>query len=109
MPGTRKPIKPSVKEGKEERFQSASTRSAKNAVKKASPKKNVSGRTAIVKKNIKSKKLMAEARLAAQKKIADKKKRAEQERKRKELIEAAKKKGIKLRTDYTALYRNKKK
>ncbi len=52
---------------------------------------------------------MAEARLAAQKKIAAKKKRAEQERKRKELIEAAKKKGIKLRTDYTALIRNKKK
>jgi hypothetical protein len=109
MPGTRKPIKPSVKEGKEERFQSASTRSAKNAVKKASPKKNVAGRIGIVKKNIKSKKLMAEARLAAQRKIAAKKKREEQERKRKKLIEAAKKKGIKLRTDYTALYRNKKK
>jgi hypothetical protein len=70
MSGTRKPIKPPIKEGKEERSQSASTRSAKNAVKKASLKKNVAGRTGIVKKNIKSKKPLSYARLAAERKSA---------------------------------------
>jgi hypothetical protein len=60
-----------------------------------------------IKLDIKSKKLMAAAQLAAQKKIAAEKKRKEFARKKKALMTAAKKKGVKLRTDYTALYRKK--
>jgi hypothetical protein len=58
-----------------------------------------------IKADIKSKKLMAEAKLAAKKKIAAEKKRQEFAKKKKDLMKAAKKKGLKLRTDYTALYR----
>ena len=60
-----------------------------------------------VKLDIKSKKLMAEAKLAAKKKLAAEKKRQELARKKVVLMKAAKKKGVKLRTDYTALYRKK--
>ena len=58
-----------------------------------------------VKLDIKSKKLMAEAKLAAKKKLAAEKKRLELARKRVALMKKAKEKGVKLRTDYTALYR----
>lgn len=61
-----------------------------------------------IKLDIKSKKLMAAAELAAKKKLAAEKKRLELKRKRIALMKSAKKKGVKLRTDYTALYRNKK-
>ena len=61
-----------------------------------------------IKLDLKSKKLMAEAKLAAKKKIAAEKKRKELAKKRVALMTAAKKKGVKLRTDYTALYRKKK-
>jgi len=60
-----------------------------------------------VKLDIKSKKLMAEAKLAAKMKIAAEKKRQELARKRVALMKKAKEKGVKLRTDYTALYRKK--
>ena len=58
-----------------------------------------------IKLDIKSKKLMAAAQLAAKKKIAAEKKRQELARKRVALMKKAKEKGVKLRTDYTALYR----
>jgi Arc/MetJ-type ribon-helix-helix transcriptional regulator len=99
MSGTRRSRKQSTrrvipKEGKEETFQSRNSGrySAKAAVREA-------------KLDIKSKKLMAEAKLAAKKKIAAEKKRQEFAKKKKDLMKAAKKKGLKLRTDYTALYR----
>jgi hypothetical protein len=99
MSGTRRSRKQSTrrvtpKEGKEETFQrrGSGRYPAKAAVKEA-------------KLDIKSKKLMAAAQLAAQKKIAAEKKRKELAKKRKALMTAAKKKGVKLRTDYTALYR----
>ena len=60
-----------------------------------------------VKLDIKSKKLMAEGKLAAKKKIAAEKKRKELARKRKDLMAAAKKKGITLRTNWKQLYRKK--
>ena len=58
-----------------------------------------------IKLDIKSKKLMAAAELAAKKKIAAEKKRKELARKRVALMTAAKKKGVKLRTNWKALYR----
>ena len=101
LKGTRRSRKQSTrrvppKEGKEETFQrrSSGRYSAKTAVKEA-------------KLDIKSKKLMAAAELAAKKKIAAEKKRQELARKKVVLMKAAKKKGVKLRTDYTALYRKK--
>ena len=98
LKGTRRSRKQSTrrpKEGKEEKFQSSPRGySAKAAVSEA-------------KLNIKSKKLMAEAKLALEKKLAAEKKRKEWARKRVALMKEAKKKGVKLRTDYTALYRKK--
>ena len=99
LKGTRRSRKQSTrrpKEGKEEKFQSAPRGySAKAAVREA-------------KLDLKSKKLMAEAKLAAKKKLAAEKKRLEFAKKKKDLMKAAKKKGVKLRTNWTALYRNKK-
>ena len=99
LKGTRRSRKQSTrrvppKEGKEETFQrrSSGRYSAKTAVKEA-------------KLDIKSKKLMAAAELAAKKKIAAEKKRKELARKRVALMTAAKKKGVKLRTNWKALYR----
>jgi hypothetical protein len=98
LKGTRRSRKQSTrrvipKEGKEEKFQLAPRGySAKAAVREA-------------KLDLKSKKLMAEAKLAAKKKIAAEKKRQELVKKRLALMKAVKKKGVKLRTDYTALYR----
>ena len=51
---------------------------------------------------------MVAAELAAKKKIAAEKKRKKLARERIALMKETKKKGVKLRTDYTALYRNKK-
>ena len=61
-----------------------------------------------IKLDIKSKKLMAAAELAAKKKIAAEKRRKELARKKRDLMAAAKKKGVKLRTNWKALYQNKK-
>ena len=60
-----------------------------------------------IKLDIKSKKLMVAAELAAKKKIAAEKKRKKLARERVALMKETKKKGVKLRTDYTALYRKK--
>ena len=98
LKGTRRSRKQSTrlvipKGGKEEKFQLVPRGySAKAAVSEA-------------KLNIKSKKLMAEAKLALEKKLAAEKKRKEWTRKRVALMKEAKKKGVKLRTNYTALYR----
>ena len=51
---------------------------------------------------------MAEAKLAAKKKLAAEKKRLELARKRVALMKAAKKKGVKLRTNWKELYRKNK-
>ena len=61
-----------------------------------------------VKKYLKDQKLWKAAEVERKKKLVAKKKREELARKRAALMTAAKKKGVKLRTDYTALYRNKK-
>jgi TorA maturation chaperone TorD len=60
-----------------------------------------------VKKYLKDQKLWKAAEVERKKKLVAEKKRKELARKRAALMTAAKKKGVKLRTDYTALYRNK--
>lgn len=61
----------------------------------------------VLKKYLKSQKLWKAAEVERKKKLVAEKKRKELARKRAALMTAAKKKGVKLRTDYTALYRNK--